>query len=60
MFLSCSYFLGDFSLDVLIKGVLIKKKGVDKNWRYTPDMVANDGTMSCCGLKGTLSAGGAY
>ena len=26
MFLSCSYFFWDFSLDVLIKGVLIKKK----------------------------------
>ena len=28
MFLSCSYFFWDLSLDVLIKGVLIKKKGV--------------------------------
>ena len=28
MFLTCSYFFWDFSLDVLIKGVLIKKKGV--------------------------------
>jgi len=26
MFLRCSYFSGDFSLDVLIKGVLIKKR----------------------------------
>ena len=31
MFLRCSYFSGDFSLDVLIKGVLIKKKGVSQN-----------------------------
>ena len=28
MFLSCSYFFWDFRLDVLVKGVLIKKKGV--------------------------------
>ena len=33
MFLGCSYFSGDFSLDVLVKGVLIKKKGVSANGR---------------------------
>ena len=35
MFLSCSYFFRDFSLDVLIKGVLIKKGVIEKATKIT-------------------------
>ena len=58
MFLRCSYFSGDFSLDVLIKGVLIKKKCSNETLVSTAETIpfAEDhDDVDVCSIPSTIT-----